>query len=353
MADSLGMRIVALGPLPPPLGGTTVLFEDFCRHISALPVELVVIDTNDRRVLSGRWLSFVRTWWRLFASLRGADVITLHASSKRMVLYGAALRVISLLFRIPVVVRGFGGGLDVAFTRKPLFMRYLYDLCFSNSLILLETQHLISFFSALYPKAKVDWLPNSRVQGENSAPSLVRSNRFVFAGHVNEKKGVGLIVKMLKKYSWAGLEVDVIGACSTDHDRAKLEGVPGLRYLGEKSATEVRVLMSGYRALVLPTVYEGEGYPGVILEAYMAGLPVVATRWRSIPEIVEPGRTGLLIDPDSEDQLFEALRFLGSGEFDLERARTCCIEYGKRFNSEFWHRDKWYEWFGRLGLRGL
>lgn len=347
------MRIVALGPLPPPLGGTTVLFEDFCRNISALPVELVVIDTNDRRVFSGRWLSVVKTWWRLFASLRGADVITLHASSKRMVLYGAALRVISLFFRIPVVVRGFGGGLDVAYMRKPPFMRYLYNLCFSNSLILLETQHLISFFRDLYPNAKVDWLPNSRVQGENSAAESARSNRFVFAGHVNEKKGVGLIVRMLKKYSWAGLEVDVIGACGTDFDRAKLEGVPGLRYLGERAASEVRALMSGYRAVVLPTVYEGEGYPGVILEAYMAGLPVVATRWRSIPEIVEPGRTGFLIDPDNEDQLFEALRCLASDEFDADSARTCCIEYGKRFDSKFWHREKWREWFGRIGLREL
>jgi glycosyltransferase involved in cell wall biosynthesis len=45
----------------------------------------------------------------------------------------------------------------------------------------------------------------------------------------------------------------------------------------------------------LPTYYEREGMPLVVLEAMQFSLPVVATRWRGIPSMVRDGRTGFLV----------------------------------------------------------
>jgi glycogen synthase len=60
------------------------------------------------------------------------------------------------------------------------------------------------------------------------------------------------------------------------------------------------------RALVLPSEYEAFGL--VLLEAMAQGTPVVASRVGGIPEIVEDGRTGLLVPPDSPTELAAALR---------------------------------------------
>ena len=46
-----------------------------------------------------------------------------------------------------------------------------------------------------------------------------------------------------------------------------------------------------------PTFYEAETFGIVLIEAMSFGLPVVATRWRGIPEIVDDERTGFLVDP--------------------------------------------------------
>jgi sugar transferase (PEP-CTERM/EpsH1 system associated) len=50
-----------------------------------------------------------------------------------------------------------------------------------------------------------------------------------------------------------------------------------------------------------------EGTPQAVLEASVAGLPVVATRVGGIPEIIEDGRTGVLFEPGDEESLADTL----------------------------------------------
>jgi glycosyltransferase involved in cell wall biosynthesis len=67
--------------------------------------------------------------------------------------------------------------------------------------------------------------------------------------------------------------------------------------------------MCQYDAFVLPTKATTEGYPGVVLEAYAAGLPVIATTCGAIPEIVDE-TSGILLDPGDVDGLEGAMKRL-------------------------------------------
>ena len=65
-------------------------------------------------------------------------------------------------------------------------------------------------------------------------------------------------------------------------------------------------------ALVLPS--RRENYPLVLLEAMAAGVPVVATRVGGIPEMIDDGRSGLLVPPDDPGALAVALARVSTDE---------------------------------------
>lgn len=67
-------------------------------------------------------------------------------------------------------------------------------------------------------------------------------------------------------------------------------------------------LMPGFDIFAFPSLFEGFGL--VLLEAMAAGLPVIATRVASIPEIVEDGVSGLLVPPQDPDRFAAAINTL-------------------------------------------
>jgi glycosyltransferase involved in cell wall biosynthesis len=73
-----------------------------------------------------------------------------------------------------------------------------------------------------------------------------------------------------------------------------------------------------------------EGFPLVVVEAMLAGIPVVATRVGGIPEIVVPEDTGLLVPTGDADALSQAIHRLVTDEVlrahVIERARSVAME---------------------------
>src|SRR5204863_2511233 len=79
----------------------------------------------------------------------------------------------------------------------------------------------------------------------------------------------------------------------------------GARWDAELSSAEVARAMDEAWVLVLPSRSEGMGR--VLVEAFCRGRAVVGTSAGSIPDLVEDGVSGLLVDPDDPAALADAL----------------------------------------------
>lgn len=79
---------------------------------------------------------------------------------------------------------------------------------------------------------------------------------------------------------------------------------------GVSDREEVRDLYLRAHAFALPTTYPTEAQPLTILEAMNAGTPVLATAHAAIPEMVEDGRSGLLVPPHHPEALADAVESL-------------------------------------------
>jgi glycosyltransferase involved in cell wall biosynthesis len=78
-----------------------------------------------------------------------------------------------------------------------------------------------------------------------------------------------------------------------------------------------------------------DGIPNVIVEAMAAGLPVVTTRISGIPELVEDGVNGLLVEPDDPEGLADALlRVHGDGRLRERLAVAGEATVRERFDGE-------------------
>jgi glycosyltransferase involved in cell wall biosynthesis len=109
-------------------------------------------------------------------------------------------------------------------------------------------------------------------------------------------------------------------------DRKALEALApeGVEFRGTVSPEDVTTLLKGARALLFPT-RGNEGAGRSVIEAYAAGVPVIATSLGALPEMVEHGTSGLLVPPGGMDAWVEAAEALmdpgtavrlGEGAFD-------------------------------------
>jgi glycosyltransferase involved in cell wall biosynthesis len=83
-----------------------------------------------------------------------------------------------------------------------------------------------------------------------------------------------------------------------------------VRFTGAVGQDELPAFYEHAQLFCLPTLAEGLGV--VLLEAMAFALPVVSTRVMGVPEVVEEGRTGLLVLPGRADVLAEAIATLAA-----------------------------------------
>jgi glycosyltransferase involved in cell wall biosynthesis len=106
--------------------------------------------------------------------------------------------------------------------------------------------------------------------------------------------------------------------------------------LGERS--DVLRLLPGFDLFAMSSLYEG--LPCAIVEAIGAGIPVVATAVNAVPEVVVPGRTGLLVAPRAPRQLSRALAYLlDHPEVGARMAAAARAQIGDRFRPDALGRD--------------
>lgn len=121
-------------------------------------------------------------------------------------------------------------------------------------------------------------------------------------------------------------------------------------FTGYVSDQRLFELLDGATAFVFPSLYEGFGIP--VLEAMEAGVPVVASRAASLPEVV--GDAGILCDPSSVSSIAEALRrVLASSELRSQLSQRG-VERAARFSWENTAREtlRVYEAVGRAAKSG-
>jgi glycosyltransferase involved in cell wall biosynthesis len=151
-------------------------------------------------------------------------------------------------------------------------------------------------------------------------PSITRRG-VLFVGRLTPHKGVDRLIEALPP----GAELLVAG--SSGHDRhpperdyptllRRLAAERAVTFLGPVADERLPAFYRSAAVLVLPSVHltcygkairSPELLGLVVLEAMLSGTPVIASRLGGLPEIVEHGETGFLVEPGNTAELRERL----------------------------------------------
>lgn len=343
-------KILLVAPLPPPIGGDTVsttrLLES--RYWEDAGYEIECINTSAGEGVKPAEVK--RTWKDPFRAIKiicqivvklpGADIMLLWANSSFIVSLGIPVMRLSRILRKPFIVKPFGTMLadrisELGGARRKTVVSLLNRAEYLLPQTQMHADELVAR-AGLDPERIVPF-PNFLPDSSFAEYRLGRkfSGRCVFIGQIKEEKGVFDIIEALKDSK--GLSCDYYGQIiARDNERffEEIGSCSACQYRGTLSNEEIIDALERYDVLLLPSRHPGEGYPAVIIEAFAAGIPVIATDWKSLPELVEDGKRGILVPLSSPEKISEALARLADDDDLYDSISHNVHEYVKGFTEK-------------------
>jgi glycosyltransferase involved in cell wall biosynthesis len=166
------------------------------------------------------------------------------------------------------------------------------------------------------------------------APSYEPGSYLAFVGRLTKEKGPETAIALARQ---SGIELRIaakIPRSETRYYKDKLEPLidgDRIRLVGELNDVDKGCLLRNASALLFPIDWP-EPFGLVMIEAMACGTPVIAFRRGSVPEVIDDGVTGLVVNDDVE--ALAAIRRLA--ELDRRRVRAT---FDQRFTAQRMARD--------------
>jgi glycosyltransferase involved in cell wall biosynthesis len=134
-------------------------------------------------------------------------------------------------------------------------------------------------------------------------PQPVKQDYVAFLGRISPEKGVDKAIRIASK---AGIKLKIAAKVdNADKDyydtqvRPLIEGNPDVEFIGEINDTQKPAFLSGAHSLLFPIDWP-EPFGLVMIEAMACGTPVVAFNRGSVPEVIDDGLSGFIVNDEIE-----------------------------------------------------
>ncbi len=357
-------RILMVGPVPPPYGGIASVVDDIIRSELSADYSFHVFPRTAGfppgcRGRSGRNIFRFRRFIRFFKEVDTGSYDLVHIHSADPSFPGTLIfMILARLACVRVVLHMHGTDWDDFYERVAPLTR----LSIRWGLLL---PHRIAVLCPLWAERIRLLLPGADVQvvgnlvrrqntPDSSAMRVVRErhglekDQFVVltVGSVGRRKGSFEILKAVPRIACAddAVRFILVGGEETAGDMARLKTIVKEQGLdkwvilaGETERENVPVFMGLADVFLLPSFIEG--MPISIIEAMQWGVPVIATRVAAIPDMIEDGVSGLLINPGMPDEIAAAV-------LRLRQDKTLRQRLSRGGKTAFWEK---YEFSGGVG----
>ncbi|MEX2364643.1 MAG: glycosyltransferase family 4 protein, partial [Balneolaceae bacterium] len=314
-------NVLIIGQIPPPYHGQSVMIKKILEaEHSEISMNFIRMDYSTEIDKVGKFdlrkiTKLFQLIYKAKALIKKQNIDAIYYPPAGTGLIPITRDIITLLFlrnkEIKLIFHFHAMGLKSVYQKaKPIlkfFMNkaYLYpELCICISEFNKEE---IQF---LYPKkvAVVNYgsglVPLESIKKNNENVTIL------FTGNIILSKGILILLNVAEKLHAKGYKIKINfmgGMTSQDIEKQVLNHVSVKKnianFIGVQTGKKKMKTFQEADIFCFPTFYENENFPVVIIEAMQAGLPIISSRWRGIPSMIQNGVNGFLISPRSEEEL--------------------------------------------------
>ncbi|MBI2236845.1 MAG: glycosyltransferase family 4 protein [Magnetospirillum sp.] len=373
--DRSGGQIVLVGTIPPPITGQSVAFDMLVKGLRNR-FALHVHDISGKAGRRDKSFTLLRAWevvrsaLGVFFHARKAKLLYLTIAQSRWgFLRDALIILLGRLAGAPVVIHLHGGNYDGYYRKETWLLRHVIRFVLNRVarfVVLSESLHDQFSFLGNSAAERVTVVPNGcpvELGSPRPAPRgrlhlLYLSNLLIQKGYLDI---VDAMVHLRRLVDGIDLRLTIAGTPMLGEDDYKDVKAMTLSLRNHIRYNEledvVEVLPSVRRVMkerlfidsdvaVLPTYYVNEGQPLAVIEAMAHGLPVIATNWRSLAEMMVDGGNGLVVPPRSALAIARAAARFTDPDF-YERVSRNAIETAQSFSVNA-HVDRMADLFGSI-----
>ena len=220
--------------------------------------------------------------------------------------------------------------------------KYLIKPTKNVSYIYAETNTLINKLSTLGIEVNTYLMPNFKkiqpVKGKSEDKKYEKPYRLCMVSRINYEKGIesaiNVVNRLNREQNESIVELDIYGPVEENYkdrfNQLLKQCSNSIRHKGIIDYDNTVEVIKEYYFLLFPTKYYTEGFPGTVLDAYLSGVPVLASRWESWEDIIKEGITGITFEFDNENDFYTKLKHLVQHEnLVLQMKKNCRVEATK------------------------
>lgn len=190
------------------------------------------------------------------------------------------------------------------------------------------------------------YVPNSKLINHygKKEPKQDTKTHFVFLSRVEEYKGCTDIITSVDALNVAGFQgkFDVVfyGRESEDAEYARkfqemVDAHNDVEYKGVLNLRDTQNYdeLARYDVMLFPTYWHGEGFPGIVIDAYISSLPIIASNWNLNKDVIEDGVTGWIIPSHNVDALTEKMKYAIGHTEEVQKMSVTCRERAAQYDS--------------------
>ena len=188
---------------------------------------------------------------------------------------------------------------------------------------------------------QINYLPdlNIAISQRRDSPKI----RFVFLSRIMTDKGCDYLLNAIKKLNEKGLQdkyiVDFYGKIDSSYRNVFIDGIDLLSNACYRGLLDLRCkegydILCTYHALLFPTFHPTEGFSGIFIDSFIAGLPVLASDWSYNKEIIEDGKLGTIYPVHNVGALMIVMEKCINEEIDLYTMAVNARKMALKYKSE-------------------